>query len=885
MTAGIRAWLHRLWGTFRKAPADPDMQAELQAHVEMLADDLERRGLPRENALRQARLQLGGIAQAMEHRRDQRGLPWLEDLVQDLRFAARTLRRSPGFTAVALITLALAIGANTAIFSIVDPLLFRDLSVRDPASLVQFTWQYPGDPPLNLFSVQNYEAYRDHGSAFSELMGLAVLSPDARVQGERGGGEVVTGNFLEALGVRPAAGRILSSSDDRPGAPAAAVISWRYWRARYNLDQRVLDGSIEVEDPRLPAPMHATVVGVAARDFTGVIVGDEPDVWLSFASLPAAARSRPGLSLLARLKPGISIDQAQAEMRVLDRDRIEGFAARDPQWRQVAIDVKPARAGLSTPLQDQFGGPLRVVLALVGILLLLACANIGGLLLARGSARRHEMAIRVSLGAGRFRLVRQGLTESLLLAAIGSATGLVVARAAAGPLLRMVVAGTRSLGPVPMIEVALDGRVLLFTVLVATAAALLFGMVPAWAAFVSAPVQALRTGRGQQGSSWRLGRGLVAAQIALSLALVSVSQLYVSHLSRLRDRSLGFDPAGVLLVSVTTARPGVSREQQAALLAAALDRLRALHGVENATMSGMTPTSGAAGSRFVRAEGFDEPAQARRRVSLNTIGPTYFDTYRTPILAGRPFRDADGPARRVIINQALARHYFAGRDPVGLRLWFDNDRDPVEIVGVVADAKYQDVRIAAPPTAYVPFVSSGGADVSVRTTGAPEAMAADVRRVLEEALGAASVQRATTLAEQVDASIVPERLLATLSGFFGGVGVLLAAIGLYGLLSYVVTRRTHEIGIRMALGATRDDVMRMVLKSALWLAIAGCAAGAPVAIWGERIAAGMLEHLPPGGPWPVPAAAAAMVAVALVAAYVPARRATRIEPLTALRVE
>jgi len=823
----------------------------------------------------------------MEKMRDQRLFPWLHDLVEDARYGARTLRRSPAFTAVALLTLTLAIGANTAIFSLIDPLLFRDLPVRDPSRLVEFVWRYPGDPPLNFFGLQDYERYRDRNTVFSEMAGLAPSLADSPTGGEPVRGEVVTGNLFQMLGVRPALGRLLEAADDKAGAAPVAVVSWSYWKNRLNGHAGVLGAPIDIKDARLPAPLHATVVGVAEPGFSGLRPGYRPDVWMSLAAVPEAVRSRGAFSLIARLGPGASIEQARAEMRVLYQPTIAALAQRDPQWHKVELDVKPARAGLSTPLHDQFAGPLFALLLTVGVLLLLACANIGSLLLARGAARQHEMAVRVSLGAGRFRIMRQVMTESLLLAAAGSVLGVAGARAGATMLVHLVTSGVRSPAGPPDFAIALDARLLLFTAGVTTIAAVLFGLAPALAAFVSAPIAALRErAGGTQPRSRRLfGSGLVIAQVALSLALVSVSQLYVAHLGRLRDRSLGFDRDGVLLVSVNPSDR--APEQLTSLYAEAVSRLRAIPGVRSVAISGMTPISGAAGSRFVRVDGYDEPARNRRRLPLNTVSPHYFATFGTPLLGGRDFRDSDAAhPRLVIVNQAMARQYFAGRDPIGQRLWFDTETDPYEIVGLAGDAKYQDVRLGAPPTVYIYApVFRGSASLSLRTVVAPTAIAAEARRVLAEAFGSGAVKRVTTLATQVDDSIVPERLMAMLSGFFGVAGALLAAIGLYGLLAYTVARRTNEIGIRMTLGATRGDVIVMVLKSALSLVLAGVIAGVPAAFWGKRLAAGMVEHLPAGGVAPIAVGIATLFAVALVAAYVPVRRATRVDPVVALRAE
>ena len=885
MTAMLREWAHRLWGTFRKTPEDADMEAELASHVEMIADELQRRGMPPHEALRQARLQAGGIAQAMEARRDQRGLPWLHDLLRDLRFGARTLRRSPGFTAVALLTLTLAIGANTAIFSLIDPLLFRDLPVQDPASLVQFSFQYPSDPPLNMFGLASYERYRDGNHVFTDLFGLTLLSTESRQGDDPAAAEIVTGNFFQALGVRPVIGRVLTPSDEEPGAAPVAVVSSQYWKSRFNGNNQVLGSTIDIKDTRVPVPMHVTVIGVAEPAFSGIVAGYRPDIWMSLSAVPEAMRPRVSLSLAAHLKPGVSIEQAQAEMRVLDRPNLDALAKGDPQWLHAVLDVTPARTGLDTPLHQQFGGPLRLLMTMVGGVLLLACVNIGSLLLARAAARQHEMAIRVSLGARPFRLVRQVLTESLLLAAMGAAIGVAAARFAAIALMRIVLSGTRSVGPAPHLDISLDARVLTFAVVVTLVAALLFGLVPAIAAFVSAPAPALRQSGAAPPSSRRVfGNALVVAQVAISLALVSVSQLSIAHLRHMRDRSLGFDRDGVLLLSVSAPR-GRNRQQLAAFYADLVPRLQAIPGVRDVAASATTPIAPGGASRFVRAEGFDEAVNERSRASLNWVSPNYFATFRTPLLAGREFRDADmDQPRRVIVNQALARRYFAGRDAIGLRLWLENERDPYEIVGVVGDAKYQDIRAAAPPLVYEFGPMSRESTLSLRTTVSPTAVAGDARRVVNEVLGPDAVRSVTTLAEQVDAAIVPERLMAILAGFFGVVGALLAAIGLYGLLAYTVTRRTKEIGIRMALGATRGNVMRMILRGALTLVGAGFVAGTPMAFWATRLAGAAIENVS-GGRVAVGVAAAAMILVAALAAWLPARRATRIEPLTALRTE
>jgi putative ABC transport system permease protein len=825
----------------------------------------------------------------------QRPLSWWADLAQDVRYGLRLLRRSPVFTSVALLTLALAIGANTAIFSLVNVLVLRDLPVRDPARLVQFIWQYPGDPPMAEPSdAQTYAQYRDHNTVFSDLIGLSptrVASLATETAGETLGVEYVTGNFFPTLGVRSALGRLLGPEDEQPGAAPAAVVSWAYWKSRFNLDPRILGTGIVVQERPGAAPaepsVSATVVGVADQDFRGLIVGYEPDVWIPAAAHPN--REKVGLALFARLKAGATIARARVEMRVLDRPRIEDLARTDPQWLKVKVDVVSARAGLWTPLHEQFERPVLVLMGVVGVVLLLACANIGSLLLAQSAARQRELAVRISLGANRLRIVRQVLTESLLLSVAGSLLGIVGAGVAANVLVRTMTAATRAIGGLgaPRVDLTMDARVLLFTTAVTMLAAVVFSVAPAWAAFASAPTLALKgsAGVGQAHSRRLFGNGLVVAQVALSLVLVSVSQLYIAHLSDLRGRSLGFNRESVLLVSVDSAHSGRSRDQLNQLYVEALGRLRAIPGVRSATVSGLTPLSGAGASHFVTAEGFDEAQQARRRLSLNFVAPNYFATFGTPLMAGRDFQAADaGHPRVAIVNEAMARYYFAGVTPIGKHVWFDGESQPYGIVGLVGDAKYDNVRSPAPPTMYL-YLLGPASEFSLRTTVPPAAVAGEVRRVLEDVLRTVPVKKVTTLAEQVDASVVPERLIATLSGFFSGLGLLLAAIGLYGLLAYLVARRTKEIGVRMALGATGRDVTGMVLRTAWRLVAAGLLVGAPAAFWSTRVAASMVENLSGGSPLPIAAAALAMIGVALLAAYVPARRATRVDPLVALRAE
>jgi len=802
---------------------------------------------------------------------------------QDIRYAMRALRRSPGFTAVALLSLALGIGANTAVFSLINTLLLRMLPVPQPQQLVEFLNQYPGDPPLNVFSQQSYDYFRGHNHVFSSLTALAPARLTVRGEGlepETVTGEAVAGNFFRMLDVKPAIGRLIG-----PEGSAVAVVSWSYWRNKFNLDPAILGKRIMVED----VPM--TVVGVTPREFFGVHVGLRPDVWVPLEAARGQAGS-PVRQLLARLKPTVSIAQARAGMAVLFRWTLaeRAGASQDPVMRQLKFTVEPAGAGLSTGLRDRFAKPLAALMAVVALLLLIACINLANMLLARGAGRRHEMAVRVALGAGRFRLMRQVLTESLLLSGMGAALGAFLAYFGAGALVRIMLSGRPQIGPPIDIQVQPDTHVLLFTAGIALLTGLLFGLAPAWSAFASAPATALRSSGSAGETRLRrlFGKSLVVAQVALSVGLLSAAGLFIGHLSHLERLDLGFRRDHVLLVTLDPAHSGYHGEQLSVAYRELLRRMETIPGVSSATISAPTPISGAAASRFVTVEGRPERPEDRRYIFESWIAPKYFATLGTPLLAGRDFSFADqGGPRVAIVNQAMARYYFAGGNPIGKYFTFDGEGQPYQIVGMAGNAKYQEIREAAPRTVYLDTFQfpQPASNFAIRTGIDPEAVSAAVRRTVLALLKTVPVVRVATLSGQVDASIVPERLTATLSGLFGALGALLVAVGIYGLLAYTVARRIHEIGIRMALGATRGAVSRMVLMEALGMSGGGLAIGAVVAYWGRRLAASLIPDLPVDSAFPIAIGAVTMIAITLIAAYVPARRAARVDPMEALRYE
>jgi putative ABC transport system permease protein len=532
-----------------------------------------------------------------------------------------------------------------------------------------------------------------------------------------------------------------------------------------------------------------------------------------------------------------------------------------------------------------------VLMAVVGVLLLIACTNVASMLLARGAARQQEMAVRVSLGAGRFRLVRQMLTESLLLAGAGALLGADLAYFGARALVRLLLSGRAPVGGWPQhleISVLPDLHVLLFAAGVALATGVLFGLAPAWNAFASSPTSALREiGGAPDTRSRRLfGKSLVVAQVALSVVLLSAASVFVGHLSNLRNVGIGFQRDSVLLVTLNPEGSGYDRAQLSSLYRDLLGRLQSIPAVRSATLAAVTPIEGGAASRFATVEGFPEKPEDRRYLMLNWVGPKYFETLGTPLVAGRDFQFEDASRPRVaIVNQAMARHYFRDSTPIGKHVTFERDTLPYEIVGVAGDAKYADLHEAAPRTVYMNAFQEGriASQFALRTNVAPVAVAGEVRRAVRDVLKTVQVAKMTTLTDQMNASIVTERLIATLSGLFGALGAALAAIGLYGLLAYTVARRIKEIGIRMALGATERDVTRMVVKSALGLVCAGVVVGVPIAVWSKRVAASMVAGMPMDIAFPIAFAAAAMIGIGLVAAYLPARRAARVHPMDALR--
>ena len=600
--------------------------------------------------------------------------------------------------------------------------------------------------------------------------------------------------------------------------------------------------------------------------------------------------------MLARLKAGVPRRQAEAEINVLYQSWVDQNFASNRKLRQRRVELEPAGAGLAR-VRDLYGNSLTLLTGVVAFLLLLACVNMAGMLLARSAGRQREMAVRVGLGASRGRLVRQMLAESVLLSGAGSLVGVVLAHFATGVLVR-IMADTQAHQHVE-IQVDPDLNLLLFTAGIAVLTGLLFGLAPAWYAFRSAPASAMRqTGAAGDTWFWRwFGRGLVAAQVALSMFLVTGTVVFLSHLAKMRNWDLGFRSDHVLLVTIDPSGSGYKPEQLAARYQELLPRLQTIPGVRSASVSGCTPLEGCgSGSRYAKAEGHVEDPGQRQRPAISFVSPGYFETLGIPLLAGRDFSLRDvGRPRVAIVSAAVARHSFPGENPIArhIKIVYDpqpfpfGDDQPYEIIGVAGDVKPWELHDPPYPVIYFNMFQENHLNnrFELRTSTDPAVVAGAVRRVIGDFLKTALVTRVRTLSEQVDADIVPERLIATLSEFFGVLGAALAGIGLYGLLAYKVARRTNEIGIRMALGATTRDVSRLVLGDAIGVLSAGFVAGGFMVLWGRPLAASLVQGLKPESSGPLALAGGAIAAVALLASYVPARRAARVDPMVALRHE
>jgi len=824
----------------------------------------------------------------------------LTDLIQDVRFGVRMLARQPGFAFVAVLTLALGIGANTAIFSLLDALLLKPLPIRQPELLVVVNIAKPDQPErgYSVFSYPVFREMREKNTAFAGMFARSGLqmSMSGGGQSERVQGEVVSGNFFSVLGVNTAIGRLLTEADDQtPGAHPVAVLSFNFWQRRFGADPHIVGQTISLNN------YPFTVIGVTQQGFHGVEVGVAPDVRIPLL-MDGQVRPRPGppifeqrgsmwLGVAARLKPGVGIEQAQAATdtvfqiaREPDVRRVTGDTTDDRNFRSLRIHLDSAKTGASN-LSRQFSQPLVVLMCLVGVVLLIACLNVANLMLARATTRQKEIAVRLALGAGRFRLVRQLLTEGVLLSALGGSLGLLFARWGTDALLGFLPQGRT-------LEINLDLRMLGFTLGVTLLSALIFGLAPALQATRLNLIPSLKNdavvvvGRGRR---WELGRLLVIAQVALSLVLLVGAGLFARSLRNLKTVDNGYNTDQVVTLALNPAQNGYKIERLRNFYSQLSERLSALSGVKTITLTDNVPMSGSFSRYGIEVPGYQPRPGEEMAVLFNRIGPQFFATFGAPLLLGREFNPQDTPEspKVVIVNQSLVRRFFGAENPLGKRITLENYKD-LEIVGVVADAKYRNLREAAPQTAYIPYSQYeqlGQRILCVRAAGEAGALVAAIRQEVRNLDPNLPVFNVNTFAEQINESVSRERLVALLSSFFGFFALLLASLGLYGVMAYAVTRRTREIGIRIALGARASNVLWMVLRETLWLALIGIVIGLPIALTTTRLTEGLLFGLTPTDPLTIVMATLVMVAVAGLAGYLPARRAANLEPVTALRSE
>ena len=885
----------RLRSVFRRNHVENDLAEELRDHLEREIARHRAAGLSSADARFAALREFGNGALIQEQCRDVRGVLWLEDLMRDVVYALRMMRRAPGHTAVTALSLAVALGANTATFSVVNTLLLRRLPVANPGELVELGSETPNGP--GNFSYPLYERVRDENNTFSHVVAVSspVIRGDDAISDQPPLGRYVSGNFFEGLGIRAAIGRPLGPDDDRldsPDGAMVAVISNGLWQRMFGQDSSVLGKTLAVGGTPARAAVRFTIVGVLPPEFQGLTVGRSDDFYIPLSSEPRLSsrslRNSPGagwLKVVARLKPGMSRPMAKAELDVIYSRFVDDAArlsseATARQMRARRMVVEPARAGLSRPRRE-FGRPVLLLMGAVGLVLIVACANVVNLLLVRGLARRGEIGVRLAIGASGARLVRQLLAEAVVFGVIGGSLGFAFA-VWGTPHLAVLMANE---DPSVAYNVAPDRTVLLFTIVVSLAAALAAGLIPALRVS-RMKVPSLRDEAGAPGGLSAWTRSLVAFQVALSLLLLAGALLLLTTLRNFRTGDFGFDREGVLSMRLDPSRAGYAGERRLAYFRAVLDRARNAPGVRAAALSLGMPVISAGVDMSLRVDGVAPDPDAT--VFVNDVTEDYFTATGTRLLRGRDFgpEDSPGSAPVAIVNDALVRHYFGGRDPIGQRVSAGN-RGSLEVVGVVATTKYQSLRENDSPIIYVHALQSaggGGLNLIVKAAGDPMSTGAAVRRAIQD-IAPAPVTPPETLSSQIDRTLIVERLIARVLGLFALLAIVLAAAGLYGVLAYNTARRTREIGIRLALGATPHAVLRPVLAESVKLTAIGIAMGVPAALALTRLLSSLLYGVAPADPHVLGAVVLCLLGVALIAALVPAARASRVDPLVALRHE
>jgi predicted permease len=876
---------------FRKRRSEPRFESEIQYHLDRAAQTYIAQGMDPREASRRARLEFGSTSQIQEDLRDVHRPRWLADLRQDLLYAARTLRRSPGFLACAVATLALGIGANTAIFSLIDAVMLRPLPVSDPSGLIQIARlaDTGGDRAV---SYPLFEYFRGHLSSVSGAFAEMPLVNTITLGGveETVYGDAVSGEYYSVLGLAPAAGRLLGPEDNVAPSPVA-VISYAYWQRRFGLDPAAVGQSF------IAGGIVLTIVGVEPPGFSSISHGPTSDFTVPLFMIEqinggsAAWRQRWDFNLLAmmaRLKPGVTVTRANAEVEALfDGWRHDKAATLSGDFRRMQLLKEPAAAlpaasGLNG-LRYEFFEPLAVLMCIVALVLLLACANLSGLLLARASSRQREVSIRRALGAGNGRLARQFLAESMLLAALGAIVGFALAQWFSRALIAMMANGDRL-----YLSVSPDWRILAFTGAISLLACVAAGLAPCLNAGRGNVNPALKQVR--SGGYRRLGRALVVAQLCISMTLLIGASLFIRTLVKLYSVDTGIRTDGVFMFNLNTKAP-FPRARALAIQTAIVDRLRSMPGVLYASAAANLPISGSPWTQSVQVEGYDFRPGEDDTVPFNAVAPKFFAVTAMPLLLGRDFneRDAAGSKPVAIVSQSFVRSFFGGQPPLGRHVTSANVA--YEIVGVVGDAKYGSLRAAMQKTMYISWMQQEGGrptgfDYFARIAGGDlMRVAPAMERAIPEIDSALRLRRPRTYADAIDQSTLNERMMATLGGFFGLLALIVACLGIFGIMAFQVSRRINELGVRMALGATRANIVALVLREVAMLLIPGCAAGCIAAVCLTRYAKSMLFGVTPTDPVAFALAACALAAASLAAGFLPALRASRIDPMTALRHE
>jgi predicted permease len=906
-------WWTLWWRTRRES----DLDDEIAHDLALDAEERIQSGMSRQEAEHSTRRDFGNVALVKEDTREAWGWASLDRVGQDLRYGWRTLRAAPLFTVMAVLSLGLGIGANTAIYSLMEAILMRALPLQHPEELVILNWSTKGLPrvvhglngtwhgdPLTGFTSGNFpypalELLRANATVLSSLFAFqdaGRLNLTVEGHAELAGGQFVSGGFFTGLGVNPAAGRLITDDDDRIGAPSIVVISHQYWQRRFGASAGAVGQSILIGNTSF------TIAGVSTRGFFGVNPAGAPDLFIPMHAAPLLAASPQDearrkfldknfywAEMMGRLRPGIRLERANADLSAQFHSFADGTASTTEEKADLPVLFVAQGGGGIDSLRRQYSKPLYVLMAFVGLILAIGCANIASLLLARSSARRREIAVRLSLGAGRLRVIRQLLTESLLLASIGGVLGVCVAAAGIQFITWLLANGHDNF----TLHAALNWPVLCFTLALSLVTGILFGLAPAIQATNVDVTPALKetrasVPRGRQG----LGKLLVVSQIAVSLLLIIAAGLFVRTLSKLNSVELGFNRENILLFSLNAKPAGYKNAALARFYADLRTRFCEIPGVPEVSLSDFALVSGGTAQTGVTIPGVPAPPGREPGTSVLKVGPSFFKAMQIPVLLGREIleRDTKALARVAVVNEIFAKKYFANENPIGRRFGFtESEATDIEIIGVSKIARYSSLKRDTPPVVYIPYSqdpqSLSGVTFELRTTGDPLALVNTVRQIVHQAEPRVPISNVNTQSRQIDQTINQERTFARLCTCFATLALLISSIGLYGTMAYNVARRTNEIGIRMALGAERSRVVGIVLRDVVALTATGVAVGTALAWVTSRYVKTFLFRIEPHDPVAMLSSVAILTAVLILAGYAPASRASRIDPIAALRHE